>query len=558
MSHQINKHRKVILEPISNLNELIKKAETLYNIEEKKSQTTRENIFLKPNHHKSNSTSKSSNFNKTRNIINERLYKSNTFDTDNFNVIKTIKNIKQITNETYYSNDPFMRNKFRIGFDKNNSKYIFQPTKQINEYKKRRANFLMDRDGSLNKFLHENKYIGINNYIIKFLNNESQKLINKENENDKKIENNELNLINNNNNFINYIRSQKFALPQSEKSYSKIGEIYRKLLKEEYQEKILNKTIDDEMEKIINNLEELRILCKFISELTNVENNKFNNEIVGKNNRYLMHLNPENFDFSKVTNKAINNYKFCLERNEEEEKELNEILEDTNNLEIKFHQIEDRIIRLLDLIQQIKLDEAIMKREENNIIYEMNERLNFHEREYNLLKDIYENELENIKKIPHSDNNFSTYCFDLIKDIYKFILELDNNKNNKINLNQSYNSLHSLDLINDCISLIKNKEDKINILSHELENFEIHNPHIFIEIINERKEYNKEKKQMEKIKQLEEINNENKKKSENRFNKVIIKSRKSEAPFRIFKKIIKKSPQKELGYNPEYDMILYK
>ena len=556
MSHQINKHRKVILEPISNLNELIKKAETLYNIEEKKSQTTRENIFLKPNHHKSNSTSKSSNFNKTRNIINERLYKSNTFDTDNFNVIKTIKNIKQITNETYYSNDPFMRNKFRIGFDKNNSKYIFQPTKQINEYKKRRANFLMDRDGSLNKFLHENKYIGINNYIIKFLNNESQKLINKENENDKKIENNELNLINNNNNFINYIRSQNFALQQIEKSYSKIGEIYRKLLKEEYQEKILNKTIDDEMEKIINNLEELRILCKFISELTNVENNKFNNEIIGKNNQYLMHLNPENFDFTKITNKAIKNYKFCLERNEEEEKELNEILEDTNNLEIKFHQIEDRIIRLLDLIQQIKLDEKIMRQEDNNILFEMNERLNFHEREYNLLKDIYENELENMKKIPHVDN-YSKYCFDFIKDIYKCILDLDH-KYNKVILNQNYNSLHYIDLIKDCICKIKNKEDKINNLTHNLEKFEIENPDFFIEIINDRKNYNKEIKQMEKIKKIEEINNENKKKSENRFNKVIIKSRKTEAPFRIFKKVIKKTPQKELGYNPDYDMILYK
>ena len=556
MSYQINKYRKVILDPISNLNELINKAETLYNIEEKKSKTTRENIFLKSNHQKSKSINKS-NYNKTRNIINERLYKSNTFDSDNFNVLKTIKNIKQITNDAYYSNDPFMKNKFRIGFDKNNSKYIFQSRKQINEYKKRRANILMDRNGSLNKFLHENKFIGINNYIIKFLNNESHKLINKENENDKKLENNELNLINNNNNLINCIRSQNHSLKQIEKCYSKIGEVYRKLLKEEYQEKILNKTIDDEMEKIINNLEELRILCKFISELTNVENNKFNNEIIGKNNKYLMHLNPENFDFTKITNKAINNYKFCLERNEEEEKELNEMLDDANNLEIKFHQIEDRIIRLLDLIQQIKLDEKIMKKEENNIIYEMNERLNFHQREYNLLKDIYESELENMKKLPHSDNNYSSYCFDLIKGIYKYILELEH-KNNKINLNQSYNSLHYIDLINDCINKIKNKEDKINILTHDLETFEIQNPDIFIEIINDRKNYNKEKKQKEKIKKLEEINNENKKKSENRFNKVIIKSRKTEAPFRIFKKIVKKSPQKELGYNPEYDMILYK
>ena len=110
MSYQINKYRKVILDPISNLNELINKAETLYNIEEKKSKTTRENIFLKSNHQKSKSINKS-NYNKTRNIINERLYKSNTFDSDNFNVLKTIKNIKQITNDAYYSKDPFMKKK---------------------------------------------------------------------------------------------------------------------------------------------------------------------------------------------------------------------------------------------------------------------------------------------------------------------------------------------------------------------------------------------------------------------------------------------------------------
>ena len=45
------------------------------------------------------------------------------------------------------------------------------------------------------------------------------------------------------------------------------------------------------MKKIINNLEELRILCKFISELTNVKNNKFNNAIL------------ENININEINNK---------------------------------------------------------------------------------------------------------------------------------------------------------------------------------------------------------------------------------------------------------------
>ncbi len=59
---------------------------------------------------------------KRKNIINERLYNTLSFDPERFNVLKKVKEIKKITQELYNSNDPFMKNKFRIGFDKNKSK----------------------------------------------------------------------------------------------------------------------------------------------------------------------------------------------------------------------------------------------------------------------------------------------------------------------------------------------------------------------------------------------------------------------------------------------------
>lgn len=177
MSYQIKKHKKVILDPLSTFNDLFKKAETLYNIEQNYSKTSRNSNSIK-SELSLKSITKIPNL-KSRNIISERLYKSNTFNSEHFNIIKTIKSIKKNTHETFHSNDPFLRNKFRIGFDKKNSKYVFEPGRQIFEYKKRRANILIDRDGSINKFLAENKGIGLNNYIIKYLNNESEKLIKK-------------------------------------------------------------------------------------------------------------------------------------------------------------------------------------------------------------------------------------------------------------------------------------------------------------------------------------------------------------------------------------------
>jgi hypothetical protein len=91
----------------------------------------------------------------------------------------------------------------------------------------------------------------------------------------------------------------------------------------------------------------------------------------------------------------------------------------------------------------------------------------------------------------------------------------------------------------------------------DLEKYECQDRKLFNKIIELRKEYNKEKKQLEQKRKLENIRNENKEKSENRFNKVIIQSRKTEAPFRLFKK--KTKVKKEIPkYNSDYEMLIYK
>ena len=562
MSHQLRKYKKILLEPLENFKNLMKQAETLCVNGEDNCKTSR-STFQSPNR-TIQSNLKSPIIIKRKNLINERLYNTLSYESERFNVVKKVKEIKKITEELYNSNDPFMKNKFRIGFDKNKCKYIFDSRKQILDYKKKRANRLTDKDGSLNKFLFESKHIGINNYLIKYLNKESEKLKNKIEKNTKKIEDNKQNYKENNEQFLDYIENQNISFKQIEKSYGEIGKLFRDLLREEYQQKYTKKTIDDEIEKILIYLEELRVCCKFITELTKKEEGKFDKPILEKDSLHLIHSNNEEFDFDKLTFKTINNYKFCIERNKEEEKELNEILNDPNMMEFKFNEIEDRIIRLLQLIQEIQMEEKNMNNDIISIIKDMKIRVEYHEKEYESLKEIYNNELTELNKIHYTDKNIDMHL-ELIKEIYSTLLKHENGNNFKYiysnnhfnNSNNNFGFPHYMDLIKDCMKKVRKEETTINNCIMDLEKFECQDSKLFNEIIELRKEYNKEMKQIEQKRKLETIRNENREKSENRFNKVIIQSRKTEAPFRLFKKTIKVVKERP-KYNSDYEMLIYK
>ena len=67
------------------------------------------------------------------------------------------------------------------------------------------------------------------------------------------------------------------------------------------------------MERILQDLEALRESCKFVTKVIEIDKNKFNEIIIGKS--YKNSLDPNDKpDFSELTSKTIDNYKFCLER----------------------------------------------------------------------------------------------------------------------------------------------------------------------------------------------------------------------------------------------------
>ncbi len=113
-----------------------------------------------------------------------------------------------------------------------------------------------------------------------------------------------------------------------------------------------------------------------------------------------------------------------------------------------------------------------------------------------------------------------------------------------------------VDLTKDCIQKIRSKEIKLTNLMFDLEKIESEEPKLFNKILNERKAVNKENKYLEQKNLLEQEREEKKKESNERIQKVVIKSRKTEAPFRTFKKIEPKDIIKEDEFE-EYDIMFY-
>ena len=482
---------------------------------------------------------------KSRNILSGRLYKSVNYDPNSFNLYNTVKKIKK---SIYDSTTDIFNSNSKVAYDQKNFNLVYQPRIQIMDYNNRKANRLTNKDGSVNAFLHESKHIGINNYIIRNLQNESQKLIDLENENNKKLSNLEINYNNKTQAFEEYMKEQKLSLKIIEKV---LNDIYNKskefFTQKEIEEKI-EKTIEDEMEKILLNLEELRESCKFVTKIIPIDKDKFENQII---NRNIKNLDPNNKpNFGDLTIKTIDNYKFCLERKKDEEKELKELLNDPKVITMKFSEIENRILTLLNEIMDIQLIQSIQKKEIDNTIFSMKERLLFHESEIKNLKKLCVLEEEKINNIITSNVKKNEFAEDLLKDIYLDILSIEA-LSTKINKDK-----HMNDIAKDCILKIKNYEIKITDLMYNLELFENEDPKLFIHLINERKIYNKETKYLEQKRKIEEDRAKLKIDSEQRTKKIILHSRKTDAPFKSFKTIQPKNIIKEDEYE-EYDIIFY-
>ncbi len=528
---------------LSNLNNLIDKAEKLCKSE----------VGDDKNNKNKNKEEKSKHFHSKS---FSRLYVSN--EENKFNVLKKIQSIKHMTRNNG-ANELNQNFNTKIAFNKKNINVVFEPRNQILNYKKRNLNKLTDKKGFVSKFIHENKIIGLENYMIKLLKNESQKLKIKLNEDNIKLENKELKLTKNKEEFISIIEKQNNSFKKIRDSLHKMYKQINELEQKELSNKIIEKAYNEQILKILENLEEIRNYAKFISEILKRDKGKFDKIILTNQAKN----SSKKIDYRNLTSNAINNYKFSLDRNEEDEKELKEIFNDPNLIISKFIEVQDNVLKIINDNLENEIQNKKNRKEANDIIKEMKIRYNFLQNELKKLINLYEKEskdlpitskfcgIEDIKQVTN-----------LIYEIYYYLCDSDENLLIK---NQS---MKIKDIINECNHKLKIKENKISEYIKILDIMERENPKLFFQMVNLRKFDNKEEKLMEQKKLLKKIDEEKKSKSERRFNKIIIKSRKTEAPFKSFRTInykdenermnkSKKNNNSQRNLNIDYKMIIY-
>ena len=504
-----------------------------------------------------------------RNYPNERLYPRHSSENQitHSHFLKLIKEIKHnnlnMSNKklgAVYKKLPIRKNK--IAYDTKYENVVFDANDIINKFKyNEHKKKLKVSDNDMNEFISKNKQISKNNVLIELMLNENKKL---KTENDirkinirksaKIIEKDEKN-------FDQFTSKQRDIYFKLSDILNKIQEKNMDLMKLLYNYRTREKTLEDEIFKIIEQIESIRIYAKFIHKVLGGDINMFEGELIPD---YENDNRPDiNILINKVYKKygnLIKNHKLSWSTysNNSEPKENNYTnsndikIEDKNNIEEididllddpyiiirKFKELEDKIIYLVKN-REIFYKNKMKEDEENEeIINYMNHRVIELEKEYKVKK----RELRDYKKDEFGTDTQDTLKEDLYvvaNDLCNIIYECFNN--DKKNKKKAFNIdiLELNDEMKKCYDIMVSKEGLVNKFIEKINFYEKNDQKIFNEIMNQRKLENKkinQEKNRENIKNNELLK---KNKADEKLNKIIIKKRKCEPPLYFEKKEIK-------------------
>ena len=294
--------------------------------------------------------------------------------------------------------------------------------------------------------------------------------------------------------------------------------------------------MEDNIEKLLFNIENKRFYGIFIEKLLNQKNSKFKFEIIPKfkqiikyNNIIENDENNNKITIEKLSENIIKNYSFLLEDNNIELKKEKNLLKEENLYEIKYNEIENNIIN--NLIKNDFNKNILLEKNENiKEIEELNKRLKIIENEYNNIQYEFNKEKKNYENLCSIkiDNDFFNK---FINYLIELGIELDKNKFN------IFKTMSLNEILKNINFSLEKKEILLNKLIFEIKKYQKIDNNLILEISNKIKIENKNNKQKESKKLLESLDKIKKLKTNERQEKIVIKSRKTEAPFQKPKKI---------------------
>ena len=541
------------LETLTNFNDFITQAKKIHYHKNEKDK--RKKLFISTNN-KEKLTKNYTYYPNRFPSLNSKLYNNENKSQENLNIIKKVKEIRRMINKSDQLYDPFMRNKSRIPFDSKKSDIVFDGENIIQIFKRKKVNNLINKFDSIYNFYKENKEIAKDNLVIQLLNKENKKLTLIENINSKTIEDEIKREIIFKNNFDEYVKQQRIAMRSTDKTLTKIEDKYRELLIIKRKENDKMNLLIEEMDKKLEQIEDLRIYAKFINDFLD-EDKKFDKSIL-KTDIEFNKKNQKYIYIEKLVKETINNYQFLFDSLYE--KKNNNILELFKNPYIfidEYPKFENLILKKLEILEQKQTDKKKVKAERMEIILELRNQLKFYEKEYKYYDENLKKIIEEYSHLVTSKIKDNSEIIDIIRD---FHLEICGNNCNILGTKTLFNKQKTIkieQIIKELILKINNIEKKINGYINNLTNYEINEPLIFNPIICELKKENKLKKQIKAKNKIEEEIKLRNLLSQKKFDKIIIQSRKTlQPPFRLKSNLNSKFKSKNKE-KEDLDLLFY-
>lgn len=512
-------------------------------------------------------------------LKSERLYPRKNIDNNAINIRKKIKSIRNhhlsLKNKSI-SNGIAYDSKFEnVVFDANN--LLNKHTSEDNDLKV---------NDNLNSFINKNKELFVSSLLLNLIKKENK--IAKENFEirNKAVENLKELLTKDEKDFEYCTEKQKKIYYETSDIYNKIRIRNYDLARLLYMLDSKHNSLEDEIFKMIEQIESLRIYAKFVTRLLGGNEQLFEGKLIPNYeneskpdiniliqkvySKYGNLLKKHKLTMTTNTYYTINN----LEKNKNSNDDLNsqeeptieeidfELLNDPYLMLRKYKEIEERII---NLVEKYNIFEKYANKEhENNeqILEELKERIIKLEKEYEYSKRNLM-DFKNILDNKDSKENENKEYYNLIKEMCNIIFEFANDKKeNNIKKAQNKKDIDIFELnseVSKCINLLIKKEDEVNKYISNLESYEKTDKKLFSEFVNERRH---EIKYINQNQNKTNINNGDFKKQykiNDKFYKVILKYKKSEPPYyKMKKEVVVKDDKNEIINRENSELMSYK
>ena len=497
----------------------------------------------------------------SKSIFYDKLFKSNE---PRLNITKTVKEIKK-RGKSYSHMNTFEDSNKKIkqknitidndivAFDKRHQDAVFEPVRIMNDYKMQKDLQINVQENSINNFNSQNRQLSISNVLIKLMNSESNKIAKKFNLRLEYLKKNKKDAAKNEINFEDYKENYKNTCKKIDQLYADVQTKNKDLIEESLNCNSEIKSIQDEMRKVLNQIDYLRVYGLFVNKVLGGDTTRFESKIFPEPKLF------DEIDIDELAQKVIKKYRCFYDKNVEKEKFEQEktFIDEPEKMWFKFEEMQGITVRNLFSKEHLKGDIKKIKNDNDINLEHLRQKHEFLQKENALLNEQYEFELSKYNKIEKRYNYHKNEFDDLIKNFYIYFIN-NFNKNNEINIRDQkiYNKLEIADCIKEINKILTEKELHIDKLMNDLKNWEKNDKKCFEEVVNNRKKQIKNLKQLKTMKEKEKNKFQLRNNIENGKYKVILHSRKTEAPYHKPKKVVEEKVDEKLVEQIENEELL--